>query len=470
MSAENLGYLRDLLFATQSPAGAAVNLIIFSLFFAGLVDVAASYRRLRREKGILLRARKRLSMASEGSLGTGVALLARLEVPPKSLVGRRIERLLQIRKSGLRHSEVLRGLSGDRLAGYGALARFIGAILTLLGLLGTVLGLSYALFHIQGALGNAGAPSAIAELTVALRQTLVGMRTAFACTLAGLSTALLLSACNHAVSRLLGKVAADLEEMLTCELLPALERIDPGADEAAQLFARLLVDAGQNLAGLREQVTLAAAGYGEASQQMATSVQALGTHVDAFGRHLAEISTGQREVAAAARDTAEALRTNQEAYESSLQRHSQELQALAAQNREILTSLATAQGSAATGLSDLIADVRTHLSTQDSAEITRILTEAFAHLAEQQREGIAGQVRSLEAALATALSRHSEGAQEILQTSREGMKQLLENQSSILQAFSQLAFELREEIGPLFERLSSEGNGRGTQAAMRAWP
>src|SRR5206468_4273739 len=152
-------------------------------------------------------ARAKLS-AMKGHLVAGADIVAVLGIPRESLTGRRVERVLQLRSAGLRHPTILRELSADRIAGSGALARYIGAILTLLGLLGTVLGLSFALFNIQEAMGKVGNLSAFPELLRALGQTLLGMRTAFACTMAGLVAALLLSAFNHGVGRVQARVSA----------------------------------------------------------------------------------------------------------------------------------------------------------------------------------------------------------------------------------------------------------------------
>jgi hypothetical protein len=515
MSAEKLGFLRDLLLTTESPAGMVVNLTIFLLLVIGLVDVIAAVRRLWRERAVLLQTRKTLSSAAkEGVLGGGVDVVAVLGVPRKSLVGRRVERVLELRSAGLRHPGMLRELTGDRLAGYGALARYIGAILTLLGLLGTVLGLSFALFNIQEALGRVGDLAAFPELIRALGQTLLGMRTAFACTMAGLVAALLLSACNHLVSRLQARVAADLEELVTCELLVALERIDPGADEAARVFAQLLVDAGRQLTGLREQVTAAAAVYNASSRQMAAATQALGTHVDLFGRSAAEIAAGQRAVAEAAGEMTRALHASQEANASSLDRHMQELRVVVAQNQETVTGLATAQSSALLTFSDLVADVRTRLAVEGPAETAetlaltleatravlqdlRRLTARFepaileshqqlrsaveAALAEirtgaaqiltdfsqQQQQAIASQVSSLEAALAKALSQKLTALDQMKEQNQEGIDRLVDGQSAALQVFKDLVADVRDHIGPLGERRSSAGNGRGSHATAQ---
>lgn len=510
MSADKLGFLRDLLFTTESPAGVVVNAVILLLLFIGLLDVVVALRRLRRERAILRQAREKLSAAAQkGALGGGADVVALLGISRKSLVGRRVDRVLQLRSAGLRHPTMLRELGGDRLAGSGALARYIGAILTLLGLLGTVLGLSFALFNIQEAMGKVGNLSAFPELLRALGQTLLGMRTAFACTMAGLVAALLLSAFNHVVSRVQARVSADLEELVMFELLTALERAEPGADEAARVFAQRLVDAGQKLDGLREQVTVAASNYEAASQRIAAAAGALGAHVELFGRSVTEIAAGQRAVAEAGRDMAEALRASQKAYEESLGRHLQELRVVVAQNQETVSGLATAHTSALATFSDLVSDVRTHLAHDGPAEANRTLAatlettcstlqelrglagrfepavlesqqqlrtgvqaalaeirttaaQALADFSRQQEEATARQVQSLEAALEAAISHKLETLQQVKEQNREGIDRLVDDQSTTLQAFRDLVFDLRSQVGPAFP--PSQFNGRGSHS------
>ncbi|HSS52434.1 MAG TPA: MotA/TolQ/ExbB proton channel family protein [Thermoanaerobaculia bacterium] len=466
ISAEKLGFLWDLLVATGSPAGVAVNLTILLLLLTGLVDVVVALRQLRRERKILRQAGVQLAMAArEGVLGGGEDVVSALGIPRNSMVCRRVERVLQLRGAGLRHSGMLRELTDDRLAGYGALARYISAILTLLGLLGTVLGLSFALFNIQEALGKVGNLSAFPELIRALGQTLLGMRTAFACTMAGLVAALLLSACNHVVSRLQARVSADLEELVSCDLLVALERVDPDADEAAHAFAQLLVEAGQQLNGLRDQVTAAAGAYEAAGQLIAESVRTLGEHVESLGRSVSEISTGQKAVADAARDTAEALRTSQKAYEGTLDQHMKELRSVVAQNQERVTELATTQSSALESFADLVLDVRAQLARPAEshqqlragietalAELKTAVTQLVGDLAEQQKK-----------ALEAALTRKAEALQQMKEQSQEGLYRLVQDQKATLEAFTDLVLDLRGQTGPP----PAVGNGRGRHTAQQ---
>lgn len=515
MSADKLGFLRDLLFTTESPAGLVVNAVILLLLFIGLLDVFVALHRLRRERAILRQAREKLSAADKKSaLGGGADVVAVLGLSRKSLVGRRVDRVLQLRSAGLRHPTMLRELGGDRLAGSGALARYIGAILTLMGLLGTVLGLSFALFNIQEAMGKVGDLSAFPELLRALGQTLLGMRTAFACTMAGLVAALVLSAFNHVVSRVQARVAADLEELVMFELLTALERAEPGADEAARVFAQRLVEAGQKLDGLREKVTAAASSYEVASQRIAASTQAFGAHVELFGRSTGEISAGQKAVAEAARDMVEALHASQKAYSERLDRHLQELRAVVAQNQETVSGLATAQTSALATFSDLVADVRAHLAHQSPAEANRTLaatleatsatlqdlrglagrfepailegqqqlragvqaalvevrtaaTQALADFSRQQQEATANQVRSLETALEAAISHKLEALQQVKEQNREGIDRLVSEQSAALRAFRDLMIDLRGQNGPGFPPSPFNGRGSHTDAEVR---
>ncbi len=518
MTAERLGYLWDLLRGAESPAGAVVNAFILLIFVAGVFDVTVALWRLGRERKALRGAQGRVAdlLAAAGAGTRDVHSLLGLE--RDTLVGRRVEGVLKLRGAGLGDSEMLRQAGVGRLAGYGALARYCGAILTLLGLLGTVLGLSFALFNIQQALGQADDPAALKELIRALGQTLLGMRTAFGCTLAGLSGALLLSALNHGLSRRQSRFAVDLEDFAACELLPAMARVEPGADDAARLFVELLVKAGADLERVQSQVTTAAGRFDEASQRLAASAQEFGASAGVFERSVGELAGGQRAVAAALSDTGEALRALREQGETAkdflaalTERHQGALQAMMSENREAMGDLVGAERAALAAFSDLALDVRGQLADAGPAETAKTLaaaveasnavlkdlrglaarfepallegqhrstaavaaalaeiqtavTRTLAELSQQHQEATASQVRGLENALQAVLTRHAEGFQQVVEQNREGVGSMAREQTSALRAFSDLVVDAHSLMGPLFERPSAAGNGQGHPA------
>ncbi len=277
----------DLMFGGQQTVGMVINLLIFALFAIGILDVVRGLLRLRMESRWVKNAGTRLRDANEsdppGMIPTEspAALTEFLSVPPQSLLGHRISRALQLRNSGLGSREVLQLVTSERLGSYGALARHIGATLTLLGLLGTVVGLSIALMHIGSASDIKGVED-LGRLSQALGQTMGGMKTAFGCTLAGLLTAVLLSFLNYGLRRVQSTVLRSIEEFTACELLRTLQRVDPESDNATKAFATVLSEVSKDMVDLGAHLEDAASEYRSGADVVEDSLEKLVKTVDAF--------------------------------------------------------------------------------------------------------------------------------------------------------------------------------------------
>ena len=307
-SLEYIDFLRKLIFLIEDPVGYAINLTIVSLFLLGLCNVVLSLVRLGRERLVIGRARAALRNPDAQCPTQPGEAVAFLRVSRRSLVGRRIARIVRLRAAGLGQRDVLQQLTMERLDGYGALARYIGTILTLFGLLGTVFGLSLAIFKAQEALGAGYDLYALKSLTQALGGTLGGMKTAFAATLVGLVTALPLSFCNHLVRRTQSRVLTQLEDFVVCDFLPALERVEPGANEAARTFANTLTTAASDLNQVREAVTAAATEYKAGSDVLASVIDTLHSAVQSFSNNTTQLVGNQETFTQTIRDTRDAVR------------------------------------------------------------------------------------------------------------------------------------------------------------------
>lgn len=309
MPGESLAYVWDvwdLLFPKDSPAALAINRLIVAFFLVGVLDALAAIGLLFRERRRIRQAASTLEAAGSRRPALSVeAIIKFLGVPSNSTVAQRAARALQLRTARMGG---LQQTTSSHLDRYGLLARYVAGILTLIGLLGTVLGLSFALFKIQGALMGIDEVEKLQDLTEALGSTLSGMKTAFACTLAGLGTSLLLSLVNHAVRRFQISLAEQLDDFTFRGLLPFFEKLDPGADQATKAFVQKLQDSAEALDKVREAVTSAAGQYVAASTGFAGAVGKLEGIVSSFEKSVSRLADNQQGFTQTMAETRDAVR------------------------------------------------------------------------------------------------------------------------------------------------------------------
>lgn len=472
--------LIDMLFTSQDMVGRTINLTILGLFLIGCADVARSLQRLASERRLVKRAREVLKEKS-GSLPSGPEdkVVSFLDVAENSLLGKRIARVIRLRSAGLGHREVLQQLTVERIDGYGALARYIGVILTLLGLLGTVVGMSIALYKIQGALqgvdSNASAVAAgdaLKGLTQALGGTLQGMKTAFGCTLLGLLTAILLSYLNHVVRRAQSAVVAGLEEFVVCDLLPALEQIDPGADETAKVFARVIAEAADSLGQVRDVVTAAAQQYRAASEQMVQVVESFNGGVQALGQNVSQVIGSQqtftqtlgetRQAVASLSDVVtrqfDALRLFTGEANQTVEDRLKAVEDITRTNsaiQESLQTLAAKFESAVAGYPGQFKEALDAMFAEFKSSVGKLL-EGFS---QNYKDGVAGHVTNSQKAFEAALAQHLERLQSMFKEHDKGLSDIHLDQRAALRAFSDMVVDVHVNMGNLFEKLAADGNG-----------
>jgi biopolymer transport protein ExbB/TolQ len=289
---ELFGNFRQLIFL-DDPLGLLINVIILVLFALGCFDVMRALALVARERRWISQARQRLE-DGECPKDKPSAALDYLGVPEHGLLGRRIARVMELRAAGVGQRNLLQQLTAERLEGYGALARYIGVTLTLLGLLGTVFGMSLALFKIQSALASVNDEASLQALVTALGETLGGMKTAFGCTLLGLMTAILMSFFNYRVRRRQSVVIHLLEEFILCDFLPALQKVDPDADDAAKTFAQIVANSADELEKSRANISASAKGFQDASAIAAQAANDMKLAIQSFGQQIGLVAGNQQ--------------------------------------------------------------------------------------------------------------------------------------------------------------------------------
>ncbi len=470
MNTLDLDYLEELLLPAESPVGIAVNLVILALFVVGVADVGRVLLVLSWQSLVTWLARRDLDrlVGKKALLTSGEQLLGELSVPAWSLPGRRIATALRLRGAGLAQNDVLRHLTEEPLTRRGPLARYISAILTLVGLFGTVLGLSFALLSIHQALKSVGDLESLDKLVQALGETLFGMRTAFATTLAGLGTALMLSAFTFLADLLYSRVSHQVRKLVSHYLPPLFQSLTLDAGDAAKTFSQELKKAATELGELRQVVTAAAENYREASAETKAAGAVFKTSTDEFGQHVAGIAGQQGAFVKTLEETGTAIRS----FEETGRKQHTELRSFLDSNQKLLDKRLTAiegevgdHGKSVVELKQLAADFRgsvdglqqQHKGFVDNAlvELKGSMATLLSDLDDRHKDSVLGQLKSSQDAYEASLKQHMDHLGAVVGENRQATAELLETQKTALGAFSDLVVDLRLQVTSLFDRQDS---------------
>jgi biopolymer transport protein ExbB/TolQ len=464
--------LWGLLLGGGSVVGVTVNLTIFLLFFVGCVDIIRSLFKLAKERRLVQAAAKILHSNSGDAAQAAMptlspeAMLTYLRVNDRSLLGHRIKRALQLRLAGLGNRDVLQQVTSERLGSYGSLARQIGATLTLLGLLGTVFGLSVALLKIGDASNIKGVED-LGLLSQALGGTMGGMETAFGCTLAGLLTAVVMSFLNFGLRRVQSVVLGGIEEFTTCELLRALEHVDPESENATKAFANVLNDVSEDMVQLSSQLRTAASDYMGGATAMQSTLNVLVGTVNSLSEIVNRMAGNQAEVSETMRATRTALDGVGTIVESSsqllLERLGQMQQHAAAvgQMQESLLGhheefKKTAETMRSTFTASMQETTKAHTESMQQAmtahaESIRQTTtthadsmrQAMAAHAESMQQATTAQINTNKQMIEEILRKHTEGLKALVDQSQHSLLEILEKNSEMVRAALDIVLDAR---------------------------
>jgi ABC-type transporter Mla subunit MlaD len=133
------------------------------------------------------------------------------------------------------------------------------------------------------------------------------MKTAFGCTLAGLLTALTLSFLNYGLRRVQSHVLQAIEEFTACELLRALERVDPESDSATKVFASVLSEVSKDMVSLGEKLQAAAQNYFSGTAAVQGTLEKLASTVETFSATINQVAGNQMEFTQTMKATRDAV-------------------------------------------------------------------------------------------------------------------------------------------------------------------
>ena len=247
-----------------TPEGRAVNALILLVFGWGLILAWRLGSQIRRERGSLGHVQAELARRRPGEEDAVRERIQTLDAlrrqaglagvdpgpQPMSLIGKRLYSLWRLRDAGQGGPEAIGVVEETRQGLRLDMPRYLTSILVLLGLAGTIAGLRGIIGQLNGALAGAASDPA------ALLQALGPMRSAFSCSLLGITTSVILAFALTHVERAQGELMASLEETVTLDVIPL---ICPASEEAQmhqmttvlENSQRFLADFGETLGASR---------------------------------------------------------------------------------------------------------------------------------------------------------------------------------------------------------------------------
>ena len=233
-----MGELVQFIFNLEEAVGRNIVWIIFAFFvFGGLnylwhivVRLPWEWWNLRQTKTYFQRS------SGLGNVSDLLKNLRSAKVWPQSIIYRRIADFVHIKQSG---GHINNNALADILTGQesrkASLANHTLGILIILGLVGTLWGLITALIEVQPLLTGIQDLEQLPEISRTLKRTVSSMSTAFATTLTGLATSLLLGILGWGFNRLQSTFLTHLEAYVSTVLMPQfIQTSDTSIESAVQ--------------------------------------------------------------------------------------------------------------------------------------------------------------------------------------------------------------------------------------------
>ena len=466
-----------------------------------------------------------------GDVSQKTALLERLDeakVWPRSIIYRRIEALLQVRDSGGHiDNDALADIRIGKESQRASLANHILGILIILGLVGTLWGLITALIQVRPIVTGVQDFEELAEISKTLELTVGGMSTAFATTLAGLLTSLVLGLIGLGFNRAQSFFLTTLEEFVSTAILPRFTQtpeasIESAVQKLAECTNMLKFATDENVAAMRraiqqltdtswgghlEQQQILAFKFDETSENLLKSLGGINEYqllitaaVDSFkdmtAKTMGEITGYQdalhqgleesvprlEEESAALQKAIRAYRDSQATFIDELSSALQtEIRAITGQQQDMVQTLMQlvteereASQAAMRESQDAQAEFLKHLSDALLAEMHAITGQQqnVVHVLTQFTDNLM-QLLTEEREASQAAMRESQDAQaEFLQNLSDAllsdMRNITGQQQNVAHVLTQLADELKirsaiEEQNQAFERIEAQLDTNGQQ-------
>ena len=233
-----MGELIQFIFNLENPVGRNIVWIILACFMAGILNYLWHIVvRLPWEWWNLHQAKTYIEKKSGiGDISSLLENLRDARVQVRSVIYQRIADFVRIKQSGGHiDNDALADILTGRESRKASLANHTLGILIILGLIGTLWGLITALIKVQPLLTGIQDFEQLPEISETLKATVASMSTAFATTLTGLGTSLLLGFFGWGFNRFQSAFLTRFETYISTVLIPEFtQRADTSIESAVE--------------------------------------------------------------------------------------------------------------------------------------------------------------------------------------------------------------------------------------------
>lgn len=480
-----MGELIQFIFSLEDAVGRNIVWIILVLFvFGSLNYLWHILMRLPWEWWNLRKAR--IYFEKKSGIGDISDLLKNLRIAkvwPRSIIYRRIADFVHIKQSG---GDINNNTLADILIGQesrkASLANHTLGILIILGLIGTLWGLITALIEVRPLLTGIQDFEQLPEISATLKETVSSMSTAFATTLTGLGTSLLLGIIGWSFNRFQSAFLTRLETYVSTAIMPQFTQTPDTSIESAvqhlsastdmlefttQENVRVIQQAIQQLTdtswgGRLEQQYILANKFGATAESLLESLTGI-------NEYQVIITTAVEKFENLTQQSMARIKKYQETLHQGLEDSVPKLQE---EGEALKTAIQEYQKSQARFIDDLSSTLQTQLQsiTQNQQNMVDALTQ-LAEVQNQVFEGVETQLVENQEEMLRAFTQLGDGLQihfsSVLETQNEVFKgietQLAENQQKTVDVLTQLANDSQTRFQSVVETQNKVFKGIETQ-------
>lgn len=468
------------------PVGKSIIGLIFFLFWVGLAVYGLHFVRLIAEY-ISLILFQNYTKTNNGLGDISDNLLKRLraaKVIPRTIIYGRIRDLVKIKeKNGDIDHDTLGDIHAGEASRKAGLPTYILGILIILGLIGTLRGLIMAINDVQPLLEDIQDIDEFSKISEALKLTLAGMDTAFATTVVGLGTSLLLGFGGWLFNLFNSLFLTNFEKYISTEVLPHFTQtqesnIATNISRLTECTETLRLATDENAKAMQDGIRqITETSWNEYLEtpylltlNIKTSTENLANSLEDIRSYQSEIKSTLESFDSFARDSIEQISEFKTAVEGYKDFTNNSIETFTAAIKEEMSHITESQ------------ETLKEFMNQTVDKFTDALTESLSHITSYQealRDGLENIVPSLRQegeALKVMFGEERQALQDILQVSERSqaefvdniaaqleqrLKSIVDNQQTMVQELQQLADELKiqsalDRQNQVFEGIKTE--------------
>lgn len=433
------------------PIGKSIINVIYFFFWVGVVVYGLHFLRLGGEYISLILFKKHIK-TNHGIGDISESLLNRLraaKILPITIIYGRIRDLIRIKeKNGDIDHDSLGDIHAGEASRKAGLPTYILGSLIILGLIGTLRGLLLAIADVQPLLQDIQNIDEFPNISEALRRTLAGMGTAFATTVVGLGTSLLLGVGGWSFNLANSSFLTHFEKYISTEVLPLFTQtpesnIAANISKLTECTEKLTLATDENAKAMRDGIReITETSWNEyldtpylLTLNIKTSSENLAKSLDDIRAYQGQIQTALKSFDTFAKDSIEQISEFKTAIEGYKDFTNNSLETFTDTIKVEMSHMADSQ------------EVLKEFMNQTVESFTNSLTQSISHITSYQE--------ALENALANVvpgLSREAESIRLMLEAERQELQNILQDsERSQAEFVDKIATELEQRLKSIVE-------------------